>query len=162
MLFLFTFPLWVSLLLLADLIYVLFCISDDDHIWGTGATISVLLVLGVLQYFSAFKPYTFITHNLGLSLLYFAGYFAVGAVWSVIKWWFAEKKRVRKAKSYGGNWKASKTNVTAYRSTLLVWITYWPLSAVWTVLNDPLRRLVTSIYDELQKVYARIADSVWS
>jgi len=156
------FPWWIWALILVDCGFILYAIDDDDETWGTAATISVLLVLGVLQWLTPFKPYTFVYEN-PLPVAIGAGaYFFVGAGWSVVKWWFAEKARVRKAKQrYGEKWRGQKTEPATYKATVLVWIGYWPFSLVWTLLNDPFKRLVRWIYDELQRIYQRITDRVW-
>ena len=42
------------------------------------------------------------------------------------------------------------------------WIVWWPTSAFWTILNDPLRRIAEYIVKNLKQVYTRIADAVFS
>jgi len=156
------FPFWIWALILLDCVFILFAIDDDDEQWGTAATISVLIVLGVLQWFTEFKAFTYIYEH-PLPVAIGAGvYFAIGAVWSVIKWWFAEKARVRRAKKENGaEWRKRKTEPKFFKSTMLVWIGYWPFSLIWTLINDPFKRLVHWIYDELTRVYQHITDRVW-
>lgn len=109
-----------------------------------------------------------------LLVSYIAAYFLVGAAWSVIKWWFAETERVRKSKEDFANrsfkkpddllqkWlDNAKTNPVRYKGSIIEWITFWPFSAVYTLLNDPVRRLCRRIYHELQQVYQSITDHVW-
>jgi hypothetical protein len=157
------FPWWITVLILLDVCFILYAIDDDDETWGTAATISVLFVLGLLEWLTSFKPFTFIKDNPLPSLLLGIGYFIAGAVWSVVKWWFAEKARVRRAKrDHGEKYRNSKTQTVKYKSTVLVWIGYWPFSLVWTLLSDPFKRLVCWIYDELLHVYQRITDSAWN
>jgi hypothetical protein len=163
MLILFPFPLWIMFVIVLDCCFILFAIDDDDETWGTGATISVLIVLGILQWFTDFKVFTYIKNNPARSALILASYFLIGALWSVVKWWFAEKKKVREAKAmYGEHWRSHKTVARAYKSTILVWIGYWPFSFIWTMLNDPFKRAINWIYNELQRVYQRITDHVWN
>jgi hypothetical protein len=40
---------------------------------------------------------------------------------------------------------------------IITWSCYWPMSIVWTVLNEPWRY----IYEMLSGVYQRIADSIY-
>lgn len=42
------------------------------------------------------------------------------------------------------------------------WIVWWPWSALWTVLNDPIRRLAEAIYNQLQTTYQRLANHVFA
>ena len=47
-------------------------------------------------------------------------------------------------------------------SDLTRWIVWWPMSAFWTILNDPLRRVAEALVRALKGVYTRIANSVFS
>jgi hypothetical protein len=110
---------------------------------------------------------------------YVAGYLLVGAIWSVIKWWFRETAIVREAKqaikdghSPHGTYtfyktfdeyrKSHKSKVSDHKSDFSFWIGFWPLNMVWTIIDDPLTRAVKRIYLELHAVYQRITDSVWN
>ena len=42
------------------------------------------------------------------------------------------------------------------------WIVWWPWSALWTILNDPIRRLANAIYNQLQDAYQALADRVFA
>ena len=45
---------------------------------------------------------------------------------------------------------------------LIRWIIWWPMSAFWTILNDPLRRIAQALVRAFRGVYTRIAQSVFS
>ena len=45
---------------------------------------------------------------------------------------------------------------------LTCWIVWWPMSAFWTILNDPLRRIAEAIVRTLKGLYTNIAASVYS
>ncbi len=47
-------------------------------------------------------------------------------------------------------------------SDLTRWIVWWPMSAFWTILNDPLRRIAEALVRTLKGVYTNIANSVFS
>jgi len=42
------------------------------------------------------------------------------------------------------------------------WMIWWPWSALWTIFNDPIRRLANAIYNQLQDVYQALADRVFA
>ncbi len=42
------------------------------------------------------------------------------------------------------------------KDRLVSWIIWWPTSVVWTVINDPIRRLANWMYERLQSTYTRI------
>lgn len=105
---------------------------------------------------------------------YFSGYFIAGAWWSVIKWWFHETAKVRRlkqdkhlsgraytAEEMAERLRRGKTNVLNHKSDIYFWIGFWPVNMIWTLIDDPFRRLVHRIADELQGVYQRITDHVW-
>jgi hypothetical protein len=93
----------------------------------------------------------------------------------VLKWWFFETSRVRLAKesyhiSFGDHatkptleeFLAKRKSIPRdYQPSIKSWILWWPFSALWTLLDDPIRRAVQRIYQELQTVYQRITDKVW-
>lgn len=125
--------------------------------------------------------FVFVTHLLWLTYikdhplqiaLYVAGYFLSGAVWSVIKWWFHETARVRDAKAEYAKYhvgkktwsefaEAYKKQAPRYHDDIKWWITLWPLNFLWTLLDDPIRRIARRIYEELRGVYDRITEYVW-
>lgn len=47
-------------------------------------------------------------------------------------------------------------------SDLTRWIVWWPMSAFWTILNDPLRRIAEALVRALKGIYTNIANSVFS
>jgi len=48
------------------------------------------------------------------------------------------------------------------KSRAIAWIVWWPWSALWTILNDPIRRIATAIYNQLQTTYQALANRVFA
>lgn len=48
-----------------------------------------------------------------------------------------------------------------HKGDILFWATYWPFSAFWTLLNDPIRRLWNAIYSVLNGMLQRISNNVF-
>lgn len=46
-------------------------------------------------------------------------------------------------------------------SQLVRWITWWPMSAIWTILNDPLKRIAEALVRLLKTIYTKIAVAVF-
>ena len=44
---------------------------------------------------------------------------------------------------------------------LVRWIVWWPMSVVWTVLNDPIRRIAEFVVRSLRTYYTKVANSVF-
>lgn len=56
------------------------------------------------------------------------------------------------------------TKPSASRNTgrILSWMTYWPLSGLWTLINDPIRRIFRWLYRRISTTLVRMADKVFA
>jgi hypothetical protein len=52
--------------------------------------------------------------------------------------------------------------VREHKGDILRWMTYWPFSLVWTVLDDPVRKTFQMIYRHLQERLQAIADRAFA
>lgn len=52
-------------------------------------------------------------------------------------------------------------SVGEHRNELVAWIVWWPFSAFWTILNDPLRRLANFVVDRFRGMYESMASRVF-
>lgn len=50
-------------------------------------------------------------------------------------------------------------NAYDHKSTILMWMGHWPLSMFWTLMNDPVKRLLKFMYARLARLYEYIAIS---
>lgn len=50
---------------------------------------------------------------------------------------------------------------SAHKGLIMTWMSYWPWSAAWTLVNDPVRRMFRAIYHEIAGQLQRIADRAW-
>lgn len=48
-----------------------------------------------------------------------------------------------------------------YKNRIITWMTLWPLSFLWTMLNDPIVRFFQHIYYEISGVLRRISENVF-
>lgn len=48
---------------------------------------------------------------------------------------------------------------TDYKAKLMYWITYWPMSLLATLINDPIRKLFILVYDYVSSTYDRMVIS---
>jgi hypothetical protein len=49
----------------------------------------------------------------------------------------------------------------ANKSRIMLWMVWWPWSALWTLLNDPLKRIYRMIYQHLVSIYTRMSYAVF-
>jgi len=52
--------------------------------------------------------------------------------------------------------------VKNYKAKITRWIIWWPTSAVWTLLSDPLVRFANFVFSRLKGTYQRIANKVFA
>lgn len=48
-----------------------------------------------------------------------------------------------------------------HKKRIVIWMTYWPWSFVWTLIDDIVRRIFNAIYIHIQKIYQAIADNAF-
>lgn len=48
-------------------------------------------------------------------------------------------------------------SASSIKDRLVSWIIWWPTSALWTLINDPIRKLAEKLYNGMQGIYSRIS-----
>src|SRR5437764_119826 len=77
--------LWFWLLLFAEAVVLVVLVERDR---GTLATLTFVITLALLQFLGDVNLSGYVVHHPWTVVLGAAGYFAVGACWAVVKWWF--------------------------------------------------------------------------
>lgn len=54
-----------------------------------------------------------------------------------------------------------RPSVRANKSRILIWMMFWPWSATWTIINDPVKKLFKEIFNCIKSVYESVANSVY-
>ena len=57
---------------------------------------------------------------------------------------------------------ATAPSAREHKSRITTWMAFWPWSLVWTLINDPLRKLFEHIYQHIQRLYQSIADRLYA
>jgi hypothetical protein len=55
-----------------------------------------------------------------------------------------------------------RPKVREHKSMVYLWMAYWPWSFVFTILNDPVRKIYRHIYQSIHTYLQRISDHVWA
>jgi hypothetical protein len=139
---------------------------EKEEQTGTGATFTLLIFLGLtcflgnLDFFKAIGNY--IVTNPGTIILVFGGYLLVGLIWSFVKWYFylshLKDKKAEDGKTYIY---ADDISFLKNKSRILVWMSYWPLSGLWTLINDPMRKLFQFIQMKFAGTYQKMATNMF-
>jgi len=56
----------------------------------------------------------------------------------------------------------TKPSVSRNKGLIISWMTYWPLSGLWTLINDPIRRIFKFLYHRITTLLSTMADSVFA
>ena len=148
---------------------------DDDSGGGTWATSTI--VLFILIYFflgsdtDVRNILSWIKVNPTTFFFYILGYYAVGTIWSIAKWFLFLRKKVRMAEKHlESTSSVSRLNDFDFRaplaadnkSRIISWMSYWPFSAFWTILNKFFLRVWEFLYETFEKLYNNMAKRAFS
>ncbi len=61
-----------------------------------------------------------------------------------------------------GTFMLKRPKLSNHKGRIMAWIAYWPFSMAYTLLNDPVRKIVRLIYHRMQGVYESISARVWA
>ena len=164
----------------------------------TVAYVAFVIYLIAFAIFGSANPFTFVWHNPGQAFGFFIGYFVLGAMYSIAKYWSYVTKVVNIVKDikknfiidnnltisvldeipedYQSKWKTYRYNrlnhtdrdrvdnlrATQQKALIMNWIAFWPFSAVGLFVAEPLKHLVTSIYEHLVEVYGKMFERIVS
>lgn len=56
----------------------------------------------------------------------------------------------------------TKPSVGRNKGRILSWMTYWPLSGLWTLINDPIRRIFRWLYRRISTILIHMADKIFA
>jgi hypothetical protein len=71
------------------------------------------------------------------------------------------QKTLRSQASYDSNRVIVNPQVSEHKSTIILWMSYWPFSATWTLVNDPVRKLYQFVYSRLRGSLQAISDRMF-
>lgn len=175
----------VSLVVGAGLLFAVICAFAEK---GFLATLGVGAAVAGLAYFGGVDLIAYAAeHPVQIAVGFFA-YFAIGALWSVARWYFEagngariyKEYKERELSNYGVDAleKLDPAQMAEYRhdaaremcyilplqasrnkARIMFWMGWWPVSAAGYVLDEPVKRLMNAIYARFSGLYAKIAKS---
>lgn len=143
------------------------------------ATLTVIGVIAVLALFSNVNIVAWINEHPYDTLKYVVGYLSIGVAWAFLKWilWLKKIRRIVMAykeedptvslsriqsmlynRGYGSD---IPPKVGNYKAKIIGWMSFWPGSFVWTLINDPVRRIFETIYYKIARYMQRISDNLF-
>ena len=160
----------------------LFVFIDDDE--GTEASGVLFSFALLLQLFGDFKPFSYLYHHPLATLQWAIVYLALGSLWSIAKWWFyvtkqrdhyndKRRKFLREEGVKGDeipsnlkyrwtNLAPAKPDIYKEKQRVVRWMSFWPWSMVWTLINDPVKKFFNAVYRRMQGLLQKIADRAFA
>lgn len=158
----FMFPMlgfWLGLTLLS----VIYTASVENDTYGFSVFATIV---GILLFW---KTIVLAFLSWKLLLLGVLGYFILGGIWSVFRWFKYCQKYIQNhpvSPKDLVDWNSKPISKIDYykeklipsdhKSQLVGWIVYWPWSLLWNISGD----FITSIYDMLTTIYQKVTMSV--
>jgi hypothetical protein len=149
--------------ILACVVFLVWCMETESPFLATLCAVGTSCAL---QWGLGVPLWDGVRANPLVALLWLLAYLGIGAAWSVVKWWLyclGQKRQYLKDQEAGKKYSdAERPKASRHRSHIYLWIGYWPVSMVWTLIDDPVRRVINAIVDWLKGLYQKISDSVWA
>ena len=159
-----------TLYIIAFVIITIFLTIATEIEWFGWTTLTILGSVAAVQFFHLFNIWLYIKDHIFQTTMYTIAYIAIGVVWSFAKWFFFLINERDKSRAYiqsnmkSASYNAPKINIpkaSDNKSKIIAWISYWPFSAVGTILNDPFRKLFNLIFNQFKNLYQQMANSIY-
>ncbi len=156
---------FVFVILIALIVFI-----DQDNGFGATGTLLFAALFAWLIY--DFNVFTWSLANLQIVLLGLVGYFVAGLIWASTKWQFfirAAKRvlledsswKIDSRFNFGGQLQKVPVQISENKSRYMMWMVYWPFSMIWTLIDDPVRRIFTWIYNSVAGSLQRSSNKVF-
>ena len=154
------------------------CTAKESFISG----IIVILVTAVsLQLLGSVDVLGWLKENLYTIAICALAYLPIGTAWAFFKWYMKlidkRQELCEKKDAYMSRYKNSsdeewndiwtshvKSNMPKseyHKSSITTWIGYWPVSMIWTLLDDFVTKLIRTIYNSISGVFNRMSENMF-
>jgi len=145
-------------------IFALLCLVDVVLVENENASFGTAMMLigtGVLVWLAGeTNPFTLAWDNIGDIIKFFVGYFVVGAVWSIAKWYLYLLK-VRDNMSGSTKKRPDESYACNNYDRIGGWIGHWPFSMIGSLFGDFLSRVVKTVIRVLSNLYESLGNVVF-
>lgn len=149
---------------------------------GTVSTLVAAAYIAALVLLGNFSPIAWVLANPLQTAFIAGGYYIAGVVYTYFKWFrfCVSKKRdylARKREFLNSNGitgdeipdhlrrhfgqTATAPQVRHHKSTILMWLTYWPFSLAGTFVADLIHNVFIGLYNHIAGSLQRVSDNVW-
>jgi len=173
---------WFYSLLIIESILLMWCLEKDEPWFANGCIIIFFAALWILGDFNIFA---WLKNNPDKFIMNGIAYVLIGLIYSVLKYtlYLTDKKRKYDKvlneffKEYGitsidripecnRNTCADKLervrlpDFVDSTKSIIFWMMYWPWSAVWTLLNNPIKWIFEEVYEIMSGLFRRIHEKI--
>lgn len=184
MVFLLVESIWFWLFIVAFFVAEFFWVEAKES--GVWATITLAAFIVALHFFSDLAMFSWIGDHPWHILGGIGAYFAIGSGWGFAKWFLFLKEKAteyqenrmnflrdRGVKNPGMNtpvpeelrddfqrrWGAREFQrpvAATNKARIIMWMSYWPWSALWTLVRDPFRYVYQAFAEKLESMSTKI------
>lgn len=170
---LFGIPLfWYAILVLSALVIISL---EYESGWGASGSLGIFLII---MWLFGDLGNLFSLHGLTALATMIIAYFVLGTGWAVVKWYFyllaardwlqshldSKGKVDTYAPGFSTYFKGQDDippKVSKHKAQIMLWMTYWPWSALWTLTNDPVKRAAKFIYARIGGIMQSMSNKVF-
>ena len=156
---------WFWVFITLFIIYISYNIDDDENAraisGGIGLSLIILYFLGNSQTFKEIGKS--IIDNPGLTISCFIFYIIIGVIWSLFKWTFYLKNLKSKYTTQSSlSHDMYKFEVSENKERIIGWMLYWVFSMMYTIIDQPVKKLFTEILNRTTGLYDKISKNILS
>lgn len=139
------------------LVLLFLAVENDSLIFGI---LEVLAYFVFLEWIAGAGILVLLMSNPLAVIGWFLAYIGLGTVWSILKWWLYVQNKAKVHKKQvkdGGNictWQVP--SASKKKGKIVNWIILWPISLLWTLLDDFVKKIANKIVETLESIYNRI------
>ena len=144
-------------------------VNRNEEIDGRIATTFLVIGLGLFFFLGNvdlfFSLMDFIKDEPLKFILYVGSYLIVGAIWSVVKWYYflLDYKKDYLERKSRSTYPVSFDIPTAknYKGDIIMWMSYWVVSIFWTFVHQWVHKIWNNIFSKLEGVYNKISNHIF-
>lgn len=173
---------WFWVYIIIPFLFLIWFVESEQSI------MAAVIVASMAVAFLCFGDPTVLSNiksNPSILVLYASAYIFVGIAWGFVKWFFYVLKRRDQYTQEVNAWQITYNDQAARgmeehhrakrpkketfqpaasknKGRIIFWMSYWPASALWTLLNDPLTRVFSFIYRRLGRAFDDISKTMFA
>ena len=146
-------------------IFIVLCLIDAALVENESATFGSAMMIvgtaGLVWLAGDVNPFVLMWQNLGALVLFFFGYFILGGIWSLFKWYLHLTNVREDMKEHGRTERPRNSYARNNKARFMAWIGHWPFSIIGTFFGDVLYRIGKTVMNYLGGTYERIEKHVF-